>query len=284
MKSEINNTKDWAKCNGSSHGLAEILKNDTRVQLAGIDCDGQLRGKVMSKEKFLSIVDSGFGMSSAIFGWDMHDMLFDENNTIASSEQGYADFTSVVDQLSMRRLPWAQNMPFFLLRFTANDQAVSACGRSMIKMLSKNLAEAGCKGVAGGMLYTIHPSKCQVVLMAEVELEFFNYQTPSEDGYHDQNPSKRKNLAAFLRNHQPSDLRPLTDGMFGYSVARPMASSDFFFDVIDTCARLDCQIESWHTESGPGVFEAVSLQLFRIFFYCYLIFHVLFFRHSAFAR
>jgi glutamine synthetase len=154
----------------------------------------------------------------------------------------------------------------------------------MIKMLSKNLAEAGCKGVAGGMLYTIHPSKCQVVLMAEVELEFFNYQTPSEDGYHDQNPSKRKNLAAFLRNHQPSDLRPLTDGMFGYSVARPMASSDFFFDVIDTCARLDCQIESWHTESGPGVFEAVSLQLFRIFFYCYLIFHVLFFRHSAFAR
>ncbi|KAJ5386410.1 glutamine synthetase/guanido kinase [Penicillium cosmopolitanum] len=237
MKSEINHSKDWANCNGSSRNLAEILKNDTRVQLAGIDCDGQLRGKVMSKEKFLSIVDSGFGMSSAIFGWDMHDMLFDENNTIASSEQGYADFTSVVDQLSMRRLPWAQNMPFFLLRFTANDRAVSACGRSMIKIFSEALAVAGCRGVAG------------------VELEFFNYQTPSEDGYHDQNPSKRKNLAAFLRNHQPSELRPLTDGMFGYSITRPMASSDFFFDVIDTCARLDCQIESWHTESGPGVFE-----------------------------
>ena len=68
----------------------------------------------------------------------------------------------------------------------------------------------------------------------------------------------RVSLAAFLRENQPSKLRPLTDGMFGYSVTRPMASSDFFFDVIDTCARLDCPIESWHTESGPGVFEGVS--------------------------
>lgn len=284
MKSEINHSKDWANCNGSSRNLAEILKNDTRVQLAGIDCDGQLRGKVMSKEKFLSIVDSGFGMSSAIFGWDMHDMLFDENNTIASSEQGYADFTSVVDQLSMRRLPWAQNMPFFLLRFTANDRAVSACGRSMIKIFSEALAVAGCRGVAGGMLYTAYPLTCQFVLTIEVELEFFNYQTPSEDGYHDQNPSKRKNLAAFLRNHQPSELRPLTDGMFGYSITRPMASSDFFFDVIDTCARLDCQIESWHTESGPGVFEGVSLLLCRIFRCFCLTLCVLLFRHSAFAK
>lgn len=258
MKSETNHSKNWEYCNGSTHDLAEILKDDSRVQVAGVDCDGQLRGKVMSKEKFLSIIDSGFGMSSAIFGWDMHDMLFTENSTISSSETGYADFTSVVDHLSMRRLPWAHNMPFFLLRFTANDRAVSACGRGMMKTLVETLAASGCKGVAGGESYSFL-SLYRFVLISEVELEFFSFQTPSEDGYQDHNPSKRKNIAAFLRDHQPSELRPLTEGMFGYSVTRPMASSDFFFDVIDTSARLDCNIESWHTESGPGVFEGVSL-------------------------
>lgn len=152
MKPEIQvNGSKTLEDQESALDLAGILKDDERVQVAGIDCDGQLRGKVMSKEKFLSIVNSGFGMSSAIFGWDMHDMLF-EDNKISSSEAGYADFTSMVDELSMRRLPWANNMPFFLLRFTANNEAVSACGRGMLNTLTGILANSGCKAVAGGEL------------------------------------------------------------------------------------------------------------------------------------
>lgn len=151
MKSTTNGSENG---NGSAHDmdLVEILKNDDRVQVAGVDSDGQLRGKVMAKEKFLSILDSGFGMSSAMFGWDMHDEVFADNskNTITSAETGYADFTSVVDKLSMRRLPWAGNMPFFLLRFTANNKPVSACGRGLLSTLSETLAASGCKAVAGG--------------------------------------------------------------------------------------------------------------------------------------
>ena len=41
--------------------IGAILRDDTKVKLAGIDADGVLRGKVMSKDKFLSVTESGFG-------------------------------------------------------------------------------------------------------------------------------------------------------------------------------------------------------------------------------
>lgn len=37
---------------------------------AGIDVDGVLRGKVMSKSKFLSAAKSDFGFCGVVFGWD----------------------------------------------------------------------------------------------------------------------------------------------------------------------------------------------------------------------
>lgn len=52
------------------------LRNDDKVKVAGFDVDGILRGKVISIKKFLSIVESGFGFCSVIFGWDMHDKTY----------------------------------------------------------------------------------------------------------------------------------------------------------------------------------------------------------------
>lgn len=74
-------------------------------------------------------------------------------------------------------------------------------------------------------------------------------------------PGARPNLAAFLNHNRPDDLRPLTQGMFGYSITRPVASKDYFHDVFDSSVKFGCHIEGWHTESGPGVFEAVRLSL-----------------------
>ena len=149
MKPEIQvNGSKTLENQESALDLAGILKDDERVQVAGIDCDGQLRGKVMSKEKFLSIVNSGFGMSSAIFGWDMHDMLF-EDNKISSSEAGYADFTSMVDELSMRRLPWANNMPFFLItKCLQSADAEHQCYANLLppgQLQMENLVEWDCQ-------------------------------------------------------------------------------------------------------------------------------------------
>jgi glutamine synthetase len=64
--------------------IVKLLENDTKVKVAGqfglglylietgIDVDGVLRGKIMSKSKFLSCIksDGQFGFCSVIFGWD----------------------------------------------------------------------------------------------------------------------------------------------------------------------------------------------------------------------
>lgn len=45
--------------------LVELLKDDTKVQVAGVDVDGLLRGKIMHVDKFLSAAKGdGFGFCS----------------------------------------------------------------------------------------------------------------------------------------------------------------------------------------------------------------------------
>ncbi|CAL5866694.1 uncharacterized protein PFLUO_LOCUS904 [Penicillium psychrofluorescens] len=217
--------------------LPNLLADDIKIKVAGIDSDGVLRGKVMSKEKFLGIMKSGFGFSSAVFGWDMHDMLWTTDARVAPPESGYADFLAVPDLNSFRRLPWEENIPFFLVRFLNGGKPVSADGRSMLKSICDRLAENECQALAG------------------VELEFMNFQTPSEDGY-GSSVSQHPNLAAFLEKNAPSALRPLTQGMFCYSSTRPVANKKYFYDIFNTCAQINCGIEGWHTEGGPGVYEA----------------------------
>lgn len=57
-------------------------------------------------------------------------------------------------------------------------------------------------------------------------------------------------------DHPPNALPSLTEGMFGYSVTRPVQNKDYYYEVFENCARFRCDIEGWHTESGPGVYEA----------------------------
>jgi glutamine synthetase len=85
-----------------------------------------------------------------------------------------------------------------------------------------------------------------------------NFQTPSEEGY-SSTASKTHNLAAFLEKNAPAALRPITAGSFSYSATRPVVFKDYFWDIFNTSARFDCLIEGWHTEGGPGVYEAVCL-------------------------
>ncbi len=44
--------------------------------------------------------------------------------------------------------------------------------------------------------------------------------------------------------------------MFGYSLTRPVHNQDYYYEIFEKSAEFNCDIESWHTESGPGVFEA----------------------------
>ena len=49
----------------------------THVKVGVFDIDGILRGKYMSREKFFSSLDKGFGFCDVVLGWDSNDQLYD---------------------------------------------------------------------------------------------------------------------------------------------------------------------------------------------------------------
>ncbi|KAI9716828.1 MAG: hypothetical protein M1812_005168 [Candelaria pacifica] len=223
----------------TAQDLLKLLEDDTKVKVAGVDVDGVLRGKLMSKKKFLSIVDDGFGFCSVIFGWDMHDQTYFKELKISNAENGYRDVIAVPDLGSFRRIPWEDNVPFFLVSFFEPDtrKPVSACPRSLLKTAVEKIQGKG------------------LVAMAGAEYEFFQFKAPPDPNA----PISERNsssTAKFLKANPVNALPPLTEGMFGYSLTRPVHNQDYYYGIYDACEKFNCGIEGWHTESGPGVFEA----------------------------
>ncbi|KAH6643459.1 hypothetical protein BKA67DRAFT_528205 [Truncatella angustata] len=218
--------------------VKELLQDDNKVKLAGVDADGQLRGKLMSKKKFLSIVESGFGFCSVIFGWDMHDQTYYQELKISNAANGYRDLIAIPDLNSFRRIPWEDNVPFFLVSFYDPDTKapVSACPRGLLKTQLDKFKKQGLDAMAGA------------------EYEFYQFKTPSSET--EAAAGTKPSTAAYLRDNPTHTLPALTEGMFGYSITRPVHNKDYFYEIYDSCAKFDCDIEGWHTESGPGVFEA----------------------------
>ena len=139
--------------------LPRLLENDTKVKVAGVDVDGILRGKLMSKNKFLSIAENGFGFCSVIFGWDMHDQTYFKELKISNAENGYRDVIAVPDLNSFRRIPWEDNVPFFLVSFRDPDTEgpLSACPRSLLKTVVDKLKDESMEAMAGGTFMAIKP-------------------------------------------------------------------------------------------------------------------------------
>lgn len=132
--------------------LPSILADDNSVKLAGVDIDGILRGKLVSKKKFLSIAGAGFGFCSVIFGWDMHDQTYFKELAISNKENGYRDLIAVPDLSTFRRIPWEDNMPFFLVSFLDPDtnEPLSVCPRQLLKRQIDKLETKGWGAMAGG--------------------------------------------------------------------------------------------------------------------------------------
>ncbi|KAK3290302.1 uncharacterized protein B0H64DRAFT_62487 [Chaetomium fimeti] len=212
--------------------LPALLVDDTSVKLAGIDVDGMLRGKLVSKKKFMSIAESGFGFCSVIFGWDMHDRTYMQELKVSNKENGYRDIIAIPDLSSFRRIPWEDNVPFFLVSFFDPDtrEPVPACPRGLLKTQLDKFATKGYGAMAGA------------------EYEFYQFKTPPSNG--------AQSTAAYLERNPPHSLPSLTEGMFGYSLTRPVQNQDYYYDIFNTCQTFKCDIEGWHTESGPGVYEA----------------------------
>jgi glutamine synthetase len=205
--------------------LQQLAKQEaTKVKLAITDIDGVLRGKVISFDKFKSIAEKGFGFCNVVFGWDSSDAVYD-NVSVTGPHTGYPDATAVIDMQTYRKVPWENDLPFFLADFRdADGNDLPVCPRSVLK---KVIAQAEGEG------YNAFFSQ---------EFEWFNFLRSNNES---------ESLTA--------DPLPLTQGMFGYSVLRASQNSAYFHDLFDLLTKFNVPLEGIHTETGPGVYEAAIL-------------------------
>src|SRR5262245_38231340 len=104
-----------------------------KVKVAIADVDGILRGKYIHRDKFLSAAESGFGFCNVVFGWDAGDACYD-NAAYTGWHSGYPDAQARIDLTTFRRVPWDEDVPFFLADFVdAAGAPLGVCPRQALK-------------------------------------------------------------------------------------------------------------------------------------------------------
>jgi glutamine synthetase len=193
-----------------------------KVKLGGFDIDGVLRGKYIALDKFWSAVESGLGFCDVIFGWDSADVLYD-NVEITGWHTGYPDALARIDLDTFRVIPWEPGVAFFLLDFFAADgRPLEVSPRQLLRGVIERARAAGMEP------------------MLSAEYEFFLFREDSHS----------------VRAKGYRNLTPLSPGMFGYSVLRTGTYAELANGLIDNLQAFGVALEGFHTETGPGVYEA----------------------------
>ncbi len=193
-----------------------------KVKIAYADIDGILRGKYISADKFLSFSNGETTFCDVIFGWDANDVAYD-NGIYTGWHTGYPDAPARIDLTTFRKIPWENDLPFFLGELIdEKGKPATVCPRQLLK---KVLGDANREGFT--------PFFAQ-------EFEWFNFQETPQ--------------SAQEKNYK--NLTPLTPGMFGYSILRTSLENPFFSDLFDLLKKFGVPVEGLHTETGPGVLEA----------------------------
>src|SRR3954469_7778721 len=193
-----------------------------KVKLGGFDVDGILRGKYVSLDKFWSVAEGALGFCDVIFGWDSGDQLYD-NAQVTGWHSGYPDVRATVDLSTFRTIPWEPGTAAFLLDFELEPgKPLPVSPRQLLQKID---AKARSLGFA---------VKCAS------EYEFFLFKETPES----------------VRQKGYSGLTPLSPGMFGYSWLRASENAPLVHELQDQLAAFDIELEGFHTETGPGVYEA----------------------------
>jgi glutamine synthetase len=207
--------------------VAAIQKSGaSKVKVAVSDIDGILRGKYLHRDKFLGTAEpypkGGFGFCDVVLGWDMADTCYD-NTSVTGWQHGFPDALARVDLNTARKVPWDNNVDFFLGEFVNADGTPHAvCPRQTLKKVLKRAEKMG------------------FAVMTGMEFEWYNFlETPQ--------------TWAAKKGVMPEVLTP---GMFGYSLLRMNQNQGFFNALMDDMLAFGVPIEGLHTETGPGVYEA----------------------------
>ena len=204
--------------------LREQFKKDgiRKVKVGGFDVDGVLRGKYVSLDKFWSVAEGGLGFCDVIFGWDSADVLYD-NATVTGWHTGYPDAKATLDLSTYRRIPWEEGTAAFLMDFEASPgKPLEVSPRQLLQKIDARARALG------------YQVKCSS------EFEFFIFKETPES----------------VRQKGYANLTPLSPGMFGYSWLRASENAPLVHALQDGLNAFDIELEGFHTETGPGVYEA----------------------------
>ena len=189
------------------------------IKVGVFDTDGILRGKYLSRDKFLSALDKGLGVCDVVLGWDSADALYD-NAKFTGWHTAYPDAALRILPATCRDIPFEPRTLLLLAEFSGHAEAV--CPRAVLRRVLER---------AAGLGYTVN---------AAAEFEFFMFaETPDS-----------------VRDKGYRDLKTLTPGSFGYSVLRSSVHAPFYQELLDLGQAMRFPIEGLHTETGPGVLEA----------------------------
>jgi glutamine synthetase len=201
--------------------LDHKLSDHQYVKLAGADLDGILRGKYVSAAKAKSIIKKGLGFCSVIFAWDCEDKCYEV--PFSGWHTGYQDLLAKIDPNTLRHVPWDNNIPFFLFDFWQNpNESASVCPRGLLRKQIESLSYHNLSAKIG------------------FEFEWFNFKESPES----------------LREKNYQGLNNLTPGMCGYSLLRMGEQQKFIQDLLKSLRDFKIPVEAFHTETGPGVYEA----------------------------
>lgn len=95
----------------------------THIKVGLFDNDGIMRGKYMSKDKFLSSLDSGFAFCDVVLGWDSKDQLYD-NAEFTGWHTGYPDAPCRILPETCRDVLEEEGMLLFIAEFTGEAETV----------------------------------------------------------------------------------------------------------------------------------------------------------------
>ena len=196
-----------------------IERGIEHVKIGVFDTDGVLRGKYLSRDKFLAALDKNLGFCDVILGWDSSDQLYD-NTKFTGWHTAYPDATVRVLPGTQREIPFEPKTALFLGEFAG--PAESVCPRGTLRRVLERAETMGYR------------------VSAAAEFEFFVFEETPDS----------------VREKGYRHLKTMTPGAFGYSVLRSSVHSDLYHELLDLGQTMRFPIEGLHTETGPGVLEA----------------------------
>jgi glutamine synthetase len=189
------------------------------VKIGVTDTDGILRGKYLSRDKFLAGLDKNLGFCDVILGWDSNDQLYD-NTKFTGWHTAYPDAAVRVLSETQRDIPFEPKTAFFLGEFAG--RAESVCPRGALRRVLERASQMG------------------YAVSAAAEYEFFMFEETPQS----------------VRDKGYRQLKTMTPGAFGYSVLRNSVHAGLYQELLDLGQTMRFPIEGLHTETGPGVLEA----------------------------